>query len=83
MHAAKPTAPAKPIHVGSRVRIVSAAALVAALRWPAERRPEPGQMAWAGRHAFVTGHHLGIQGRSAYVLQGAPGLWAGEWLEPV
>jgi hypothetical protein len=49
----------KRIHVGSRVRIAEGTILNAALRWPAERRPEPGQMVWAGRDASVTGYQRG------------------------
>jgi hypothetical protein len=71
------------IHIHSRVRVADAAVLAAALRAPAERRPEPGQMLWAGRHACVTGYRRSDGDRSSYTLEGAPGLWAEEWLDPI
>jgi WS/DGAT/MGAT family acyltransferase len=64
----------KRIHVGSRVRIADGATLHAALRGPAERRPEPGQMLWTGRDASVTGYQRGAGNRSLYALKDAPGL---------
>lgn len=73
----------KRIHVGSRIRIADGTVLTAALRWPAERRPEPCQMLWAGRNASVTGYKRGSENRSLYALKGAPGLWAEEWIDPV
>jgi hypothetical protein len=73
----------KPIHVGSRVRIASPTILAAALRSPAEGRPEPGQMLWAGRNASVTGYRRGLENRSLYKLDDAPGLWPEEWIDPV
>jgi len=73
----------KRIHVGSRVRISDGAILNAALRWPADLRPEPGQMLWAGRQASVTGYRRGSDGRSSYVLKDAPGLWSAEWIDPI
>jgi hypothetical protein len=73
----------KRIHVGSRVRIADGTILDAALRWPAERRPEPGQMVWAGRDASVTGYRRSPEDRSLYALKGAPGLWLEEWIDPI
>jgi hypothetical protein len=73
----------KPIHVGSRVRIVGGAILGAALRGPAGTRPEPGQMVWAGRGEHVTGYRRGVGSRSLYVLGDAPGLWAEDWIDPI
>jgi hypothetical protein len=73
----------KQIHIDSLVRAADGAVLAAALRAPVDRRPEPGQMLWAGRQARVTGYRRGAGGRSLYVLKGAPGLWAEEWLDPI
>ena len=73
----------KRIHVHSRVRVADGAVLAAALREPADRRPEPGQMLWAGRLARVTGYRRSSDDRPSYVLEGSPGLWAEEWLDPV
>jgi hypothetical protein len=73
----------KHIHVGSRVRIADGTILHAALRGPTERRPEPGQMLWAGRDASVTGYQRGTGNRSLYALKDAPGLWPEEWLDPI
>jgi hypothetical protein len=56
---AAPRKQLKRIHVGSRVRSADGTILDAALRWPAERWPEPGQMVWAGRDASVTGYQRG------------------------
>jgi hypothetical protein len=71
------------IDLGSSVRIADGAALLAALRWPADLRPEPGQMLWAGRKASVTGYRRRAEGRSLYALKDAPGLWAEEWIDPL
>ena len=71
------------IHVGSRVRIADRATLNAALRLPADLRPEPGQMLWAGRETSVTGYRRGLEDRSLYVLKGAPGFWLEEWIDPI
>jgi hypothetical protein len=71
------------VHVGSRVRIADGAILNAALRGPAERRPEPGQMTWAGRDASVIGYQRGAGNGSLYALKGAPGLWAEDWIDPI
>ena len=73
----------KAIHVGSRVRIADGAVLHAALRWRADLRPEPGQMLWAGRKVSVTGYRRSPEDRSLYALQGAPGLWSEEWIDPL
>ena len=73
----------KGIRVHSRVRVADGSTLAAALRAPADRRPEPGQMLWAGRHACVTGYRRGVEDRPLYVLEGAPGLWAEEWLDRI
>ena len=73
----------KQIHVGSRVRIADGAILNAALRLPADFRPEPGQMLWAGLEASVTGYRRGPEDRSLYALNGAPGLWLEEWIDPI
>jgi hypothetical protein len=73
----------KRIHVGSRVRIAAEAILETALRSPAGRRPEPGQMVWAGRDVSVTGYRRGTESRSLYALKDAPGLWPEEWIDPV
>jgi len=73
----------KRIHVDSRVRIADRAILAAALRWPADLRPEPGQMLWAGRQASVTGYRRSSEGRPSYQLKGAPGLWSEEWIDPI
>jgi hypothetical protein len=73
----------KQIHVGSRVRVVDGTILVAALRRPAERRPEPGQMLWAGRDASVTRYQRGAGDRCLYALKDAPGLWPEEWIDPI
>lgn len=69
--------------LGSRVRTVDQAALIAALRLPAALRPEPGQMLWASRTAKVVGYRKGPKGRPSYVLSGVPGLWPEEWLDPL
>jgi hypothetical protein len=71
------------IHVGSRVRIADGTMLAAALRGPAERRPQPAQMPWAGRDTSVTGYRRGAGNRPLYELRGAPGLWPEEWIEPI
>jgi L-aminopeptidase/D-esterase-like protein len=71
------------IHVGSRVRVADATVLAAALRGPAEGRPEPGQMVWAGRGTSVTGYRRGTGDASLYDLKDAPGLWPEEWLDAV
>ena len=73
----------KRIRVGSRVRIAAAASPHAAPGCPAERRPEPGQMVWAGRDTSVTGYQRGSGDRSLYALKGAPGLWPEEWVDPI
>ena len=73
----------KRIHVGSRVRIADGMILNAALRSPAERRPEPGQMVWAGRDASVTGYQRDAGNRWLYALKDAPGLWPEEWIDPI
>jgi hypothetical protein len=73
----------KRIHVGSRVRIADGTILNAALRGPAEFRPEPGQMLWAGRDASVTRYQRGGGNASLYALKDAPGLWSEEWIDPV
>jgi len=73
----------KRIHVGSRVRIADRSILNAALRLPADLRPEPGQMLWGGREASVTGYRRSPEDRSLYVLKGAPGLWLEEWIDPI
>lgn len=73
----------KPIHLRSRVRVAGAAALATALSGPAGRRPEPGQMLWAGRLACVTGYRRSSDDRPSYLLEGAPGLWAEDWIDPV
>ena len=73
----------KQIHVGSRVRIADGAILNAALRLPADFRPEPGQMLWAGLEASVTGYRRGPEDRSLYALNGAPGLWLEDWIDPI
>jgi hypothetical protein len=73
----------KSLHIGSRVRIADNAILNAALRWPADLRPEPGQMLWAGRQTTVTGYRRSSEDRSSYVLKGAPGLWSEEWIDPI
>ncbi len=57
--------------------------LNAALRGPAERRPEPGQMVWAGWVASVTGYRRDAGNRSLYALKDAPGLWPEEWIDPI
>jgi hypothetical protein len=51
------------------------------IRQPADLRPEPGQMLWAGRLASVTGYRRGPHGRSLYILEDAPGLWSERWLD--
>jgi hypothetical protein len=71
------------IPLGSRVRIAGAQTLGAALRSPDERRPEPGQMAWAGRDARIVGYRRGAGSRALYALQDAPGLWSEEWIAPL
>jgi len=71
------------IHVGSRVRITDGGILKAALRLPVDLRPEPGQMLWAGREASVTGYRRSPEDRSLYALNGAPGLWLEEWIDPI
>ena len=73
----------KRILVGSRVRIADGAILDAALCCPTERRPEPGQMLWAGRDASVTGYQRGADNHSLYALKDAPGLWSEKWLDPI
>jgi hypothetical protein len=71
------------IHIQSRVRVADGAVLAAALRGPADRRPEPGQMLWAGRQACVTGYRRSPEGRPSWVLKDAPGFWDEEWLDPL
>ena len=71
------------LHIGSRVQIAAPAILDAALRRPADFRPEPGQMLWAGRRTSVTGYRRSSEGRSSYVLEGAPGLWSEDWIAPI
>jgi hypothetical protein len=73
----------KQVNVGSRVRIAGTKILVAALRGPAERHPEPGQMLWAGRSTSVTGYRRGTSDTSLYDLKDAPGLWPEEWLDAI
>ena len=73
----------KRIDIGSRVRIADGSTLGAALGWPADLRPEPGQMLWAGRQTSVTGYRRSSEDRPSYLLEGAPGLWSEEWLDPV
>lgn len=73
----------KRTHVGSRVRIADAAILNAALRLPADLRPDPGQMFWARREANVTGRRRGPEDRSSYARKGAPGVWLEEWIDPI
>jgi hypothetical protein len=73
----------KAVHIHSLVRVADRAALTAALQEPADRRPEPGQMLWAGRQAWVTGYRLSAGGRPSYVLKGAPGVFAEEWLDSI
>lgn len=73
----------KHVHVGSRVRIADTKTLVAALRGPAARRPEPGQMLWAGRSASIRGYRRGPNDASLYDLKDAPGLWPEEWLDVI
>ena len=71
------------IHLGSSVRIADGAILLTALRLPADLRPEPGQMLWAGRKASVTGYRRSPEDRSLYALKDAPGLWLEEWIDPL
>ena len=71
------------IHLGSCVHIADGAVLLAALRSSTERRPEPGQMLWAGRKASVTGYRRSPEDRSLYTLKGAPGLWSEGWIDPI
>jgi hypothetical protein len=73
----------KRIQIGSRVRIADAPTLGAALHLPPERRPEPGQMACAGRRESVTGYRRGAGNRPLYVLKESPGLWPEEWIAPL
>ena len=73
----------KQVHIGSRVRIADTKILVAALRRPAERHPEPAQMLWAGRSTSVTGYRRGTSDASLYDLKDAPGLWPEEWLDAI
>jgi hypothetical protein len=69
----------KRIQIGSRVRIAGTAALHAVKG----RRPEPGQMLWAGREANVAGYRRSPDDRSMYALNGAPGLWLEDWIDPI
>jgi hypothetical protein len=73
----------KAIHVGTRVRIADTATLGAALRRLSELRPEPGQMVHAGLATAVTGYRRGAGDQPLFELDGAPGLWATEWLVPL
>jgi hypothetical protein len=74
----------KPIHVGLRVRIADEATLRAASRRYGDlRRPEPGQIAWAGRDAKVSGYRRSAGSRSLYALKDAPGLWQEDWIDPI
>jgi len=73
----------KRIQVGARVRIADGTVLEAALRGPAELRPEPGQMVLPGRDARVTRYQRGEGNRSLYALKDAPGLWPEEWIDPI
>jgi hypothetical protein len=40
-------------------------------------------MLWASRQARVTGYRRGPEDRSLYTLEGAPGLWQEEWIDPI
>jgi hypothetical protein len=40
-------------------------------------------MLWVGRKASVIGYRRGPEGRSLYALEGAPGLWLEEWIDPI
>jgi hypothetical protein len=73
----------KRIPIGSRVRVADEMILARMLRGPEDRRPEPGQMLWAGRDASVAGYRRGSGNRSLYVLEGAEGLWPEEWIDPI
>ena len=74
----------KPIHIGSRVRIVGEAALLSALHGLTELRPEPGQMLCAGQDASVTGYSRSPKDdRSLYALKRVPGLWPEDWIDPL
>jgi len=74
---------AKRIHLGSRVCVADAKTLTAALRRSDRPRPEPGQMAMAGRKATVIGYRREPGGGALYVLADAPGLWPDDWLDPI
>ena len=78
-----PPKPTKRIQIGSRVRIANGTILGKALRARADLRPEPGQMVCAGRKATVRGYRRGCDDRSLYALEGAPGLWSEEWIDPI
>jgi hypothetical protein len=71
----------KRIHIGSRVCIADDSMLGAWLHGPSESRPEPGQMACAGRREIVSGYRRGAGDRPLYVLQDSPGLWPEEWID--
>ena len=73
----------KRIHLGSRVRVVDAKAMTAALRGNDRARPEPAQMCMAGGESTVVGYHRAPSGRALYVLADVRGLWPDEWLDPV
>ena len=74
---------ARPITVGTIVRIVERPALEASLRSPDPRaRPEPEQFEGAGRSTRVVSVQLG-GGEPLYRLDGLPGLWRADWLRPI
>ncbi|MDJ0853458.1 MAG: hypothetical protein QNK04_34260 [Myxococcota bacterium] len=70
--------------LASLVRVVERPALEEFLRSePPESRPQPEQMACAGRVGRVTGVIQDDDGRPRHVLADLPGLWPGDWLRPL
>jgi hypothetical protein len=71
------------IRLGALVRVADRATLGAFLRGrPPAERPQPEQMASAGRTARVVALRLDREGAPRYELAGLPGAWRAEWLRP-
>jgi hypothetical protein len=71
------------IRLGALLRVADRATLGAFLRErPPAERPQPEQMACAGRSARVVAVQLDRDGAPRYRLAGLPGEWRAEWLRP-
>ncbi len=72
------------LYVGARVRIADPATLRAALEQPDPAlRPAPDQLPCAGHTARIAGVWLDSGGPPLYRLDGLPGRWRADWLEPL